>query len=51
MSFESLSFTHIYKELNAEADALSKMALALQPGIIVVEEHSMGQVSEHFLLN
>ena len=33
-SFETIQFNHIYREFNTEADTLSKMALAIQPGII-----------------
>ena len=33
-SFEVVSFKHIYREHNSEADTLSKLALAIHPGII-----------------
>ena len=36
--FESIFFQHIYKELNFEVDKLSKMALALSPGLMEVKE-------------
>lgn len=49
-SFEFVSFEHIYRELNMEADLLSKMALALQPGIIEVEEMISGQILEHYMM-
>lgn len=47
-SFVSVSFTHIYRELNEEADILSKMALALQPGVLIEEEFRDGQLVEFF---
>ena len=32
--FTSFSIAHVYRELNSEADKLSKMALPLEPGKI-----------------
>ena len=49
-SFKSVSFEHIYRELNMEADSLSKLALALQPGIIEVEEMTNGQISDYYMM-
>ena len=37
-AFESITFHHIYRELNSEADKLSKMALALPPSLMEVKE-------------
>ena len=48
-SFESITFSHIYRELNTEVDTLSKLALAIQQGIIEGEEHINGQVSNFFI--
>ena len=36
-SFETISFKHIYREPNSEADKLSKMALTLPPGLMEVK--------------
>ena len=41
-SFESVSFTHIYREINGEADLLSKPAWALKLGVIEEEEFRNG---------
>ena len=49
-SFELVSFSHIYKEINSEAHLLSKMTLEIQPEIIEVEEHKNGQVIESFTM-
>ena len=38
LSFESIIFHRIYIELNSEADKLSKLSLALPPGIMEVKE-------------
>ena len=43
-SFEAIHFKHIYREFNTEADTLSKMALAIQPGIIEGEVSGEGEV-------
>ena len=37
-AFESITFRHIYREINSKADKLSKMALTLPPGIMEVKE-------------
>ena len=49
-TFEMISFGHIYRELNMETDKLSKLALALPPGLIEVEELSSGQPSDQFMI-
>ena len=38
LNFRRISFGHVYRELNMEADALSKQALAYQPGLMETEE-------------
>ena len=48
-AFESITFHHIYKELNSEVDKLSKMALALPPGLMEVKEIVNSQTMNHFL--
>ena len=50
-SFESVSFTHIYKEINGEADLLSKLALDLQLRVIEVEEFNKWTGEEIFYLD
>ena len=47
-SFRRISFGHIYRELNMEADALSKQALAYQPGLMETEEVSDGISAFHY---
>ena len=37
--FDSLSFQHIYRELNEYADKLSKAALSLPPGIMLIKDY------------
>ena len=36
--FTSFSIAHVYRELNSEADRLSKLALLLEPGKIETED-------------
>ena len=36
--FSGLSITHVYRELNMEADSLSKIAMLLAPGHLETEE-------------
>ena len=48
-SFETISFTHIYRELNIEADKLSKVALALHPGLMEVREIKDEQIENHLV--
>ena len=38
-NFESISFQHIYRELNEEADKLSKEALLLPPGLMMIKDY------------
>ena len=40
--FRRISFAHIYREVNEEADSLSKQALAYQPGLMEIEETTEG---------
>ena len=44
--FECASFTHIYKELNAKADQLSKEVLAVLDGTFVYHEYLNGNEVE-----
>ena len=37
-SFETINFTHIYRELNSKSDKLSKVAITLPPGLMEVKE-------------
>ena len=39
-SFSNLMISHIYRELNMEADRLSKITLLLEPGKLETEETS-----------
>ena len=38
-NFESISFQHIYRELNVDADKLSKEALLLPLGIMEIKDY------------
>ena len=38
-NFNSTSFQHIYRELNEDADKLSKDALLLPPGIMLIKDY------------
>ena len=49
-SFKLVSFSHIYRELSLESNMLSNLALAIQPGVIEVEEHSDEQVTGSFIM-
>ena len=40
--FRRISFAHIYRELNEEAEFLSKQALSYQPGLMEIEEVAEG---------
>jgi hypothetical protein len=42
-SFEEFTFFHIYRELNKEADSLSKSALIAPEGIISLSSWSNGE--------
>ena len=48
-SFEAITFSHTYRELNTEADTLSKLALAIQAGIIEGEIFSKNEASNIFI--
>ena len=48
LSFRRISCGHVYRELNMEADALSKQALAYQPGLMETEEVSDGISAFHY---
>ena len=45
--FGRITFAHIYRELNKEADTLLKQALAFQPGMMEIEEASNGLKTVH----
>ena len=49
VSFESITFHHIYKELNSKADKVSKIALALRLGLMEAKEIVNSQTVNHFL--
>ena len=46
-SFNYISFSHVYNELNANVDSLSKKRLQLEAGFWLVMESMDGQVFEH----
>jgi hypothetical protein len=41
-TFESISFTHVYFEFNTQANILSKEALIMQEGTLLVHEYRGG---------
>ena len=43
-----ISYVHIYRELNEEADTLSKQALAFHPRMMEIEEVSNGILALHY---
>ena len=45
---ETISLKHIYRELNTEADLLSKLVLAVPPGNIETKDFRGGQSVRHF---
>ena len=47
-SFRRISFGHVYRELNMEADSLSKQALAYQRGLLETEEVVEGVLAFHY---
>ena len=49
-SFQHVSFSHIYKEINSEGDMLCKLALAIQPRVIKVEEYKNEQITGSFIM-
>lgn len=36
--FDQVSFTHVFQELNTEADALSREGRQLEAGVLILEE-------------
>ena len=46
--FRRISFAHIYRELNEEADTLSKQALAHEQGMLEIEEIVDGLSTPHY---
>ena len=48
LSFIWISFGHVYRELNMEANALSKEALAYQPDLMETEEVLDGTSTMHY---
>jgi hypothetical protein len=44
IAFDRIGFSHIYRELNIEADEMSKRALTSSPGIFYYEEPRDGEV-------
>ena len=48
-TFETISFNHIYRELNSEANKLSKMALALPPSLMEVMEINNNQIVNQYV--
>jgi hypothetical protein len=49
--FQKISFEHIYREDNTEADRLSKMALIKAPGFIEYFQVEGGHGGPHMFLN
>ena len=49
VAFETISFNYIYRELNSEADKLSKMALALPSGLMEVKEISNERIENQYV--
>jgi ribonuclease HI len=47
-TFSHISFSHVYRDKNIEADRLSKQGLELQEGTWEVFESNQGQLSSHF---
>ena len=48
-NFESISFQHIYRELNVEANKLSKEALLLSLGIMEISDYKNNMLEALFL--
>jgi len=44
--FKVINFTHIYRELNMDADSLSKQGPPQDPGFLWLEEHVNGVINE-----
>ena len=49
VDFETISFTHIYRELNKDANKLSKLSLTLHPSLIKVREIKDEQIENHLI--
>ena len=49
VAFETISFKHIYRELNSEAEKLSKMALALPPNLMEVKEKCNDRIENQYV--
>ena len=49
VAFETISFKHIYRELNYEADNLSKMTLSLPLGLMEVKEIINNQIVNQYV--
>ena len=48
-NFVSISFQHVYRELNVEADTLSKLALTLPLGLMEVKDHVDDQLVNQYV--
>ena len=46
--FDSITFTHVFREINGLADSLSKEGIQLPLGSWQVKEHSHDQVYRYF---
>jgi hypothetical protein len=46
-AFNSLTFHHVYRERNVEADGLSKVGLLLEASVWIMQEKVEGQSTEH----
>ena len=49
-SFETISFKHIYMELNTEANKISKLALSLPPRLMEVEEKNNEHIENQYVI-
>ena len=50
-SFDEVSFKHSYKDLHIEADALSKEAVHLSKGSLVLEDFRGGKYVSSFVIS
>jgi hypothetical protein len=50
-AFRTINFTHIYRDINKEADILSKKALQMQEGKIVYNQWEEGNEGPTLFLN
>ena len=48
-NFESISFQHVYRELNVEAYTLSKLALTFPPGLMEVKDYVDNQLVNRYV--